>query len=79
MAKEMTREQVSAYIQENWIPLYGEELPDGTFEMPGKNLEGYCLEKIVDRVMACPCRKVRSEISSVLEWSCGLVRKSFIL
>lgn len=76
----MTRKQVSAYIQENWIPLYGEKkLPDGTFEMPGKNLEGDRLEKIVDRVMSAPCRKVRSEISSYLEWSVGLVRKSFIL
>lgn len=73
MAKEMTREQVSAYIQENWVHL------EGDFARKPLTGKGDDLEQIVDRVMACPCRKIRSEVSSVLEWSCGLVRKSFIL
>ena len=64
--KEMTREQVSAYIVENWV------------HYDGKTLQGDDLKGIVDRTMISGCRKIRSEIAGRLEWCEGLYRKSWL-
>lgn len=63
--KEMTREQVSAYIVENWV------------NDNGKTPQGDELNGILDRTMSSGCRKVRSDIASRLIYSEGLHRAAW--